>query len=66
MLSVKVFNKSELLDIELFDYDVTIIGNLDHPNILKIMEIYKDIKSFYFVCEEIQGDRVSNQISVIS
>jgi serine/threonine protein kinase len=29
--------------------------NLDHPNILKVYEVYEDDKCFYFVCEQVQG-----------
>lgn len=44
--------------------DITILRYLDHPNILKIFEFYKDDSYYYVVSEYCSGgelfDRISN------
>jgi len=31
--------------------EVNILKKLDHPNIIRLFEVYKDIKSYYLVTE---------------
>jgi calcium-dependent protein kinase len=55
--AVKVLRKKNMdaLDIKNLMNSVKMLRELDHPNILKVYEIYEDDKCFYLVCEQVQG-----------
>lgn len=42
--------------------EINILKDLDHPNILKIFEAYKDSKRFYIVTEILQGGELFDMI----
>jgi calcium-dependent protein kinase len=42
--------------------EVNILKGLDHPNILKIFEAYKDSRRFYIVTEILSGGELFDMI----
>ena len=42
--------------------EINILKGLDHPNILKIYEAYKDSKNFYIVTELLKGGELFDMI----
>jgi calcium-dependent protein kinase len=59
MRAVKIINKQKL---ELIDADLNLLSNefkilqeMDHPNIIRLYEVYEDPKYFYFVMEFLLG-----------
>lgn len=51
--AVKIISKANMAaeEEENFKYEVSILKNLDHPNILKLYEIFEDEESYYLVTE---------------
>jgi len=55
-VAVKVLNKIKLRGhFDAIDEEIAILTKLDHPNIVKYCETYKDDKFIYLVMEYIQG-----------
>jgi serine/threonine protein kinase len=42
--------------------ELTILKSLDHPNIVRLHELYRDDKYFYFVTELLQGGELFNHV----
>jgi len=38
-----------------FKHEISILKKLDHPNILKLYEVFEDDKRYYLVTEECKG-----------
>lgn len=57
--AIKIIKKSKFeeegLDLELLSNEVNILLKLDHPNIIRIYEVYDDQKYLYFVMELMDG-----------
>ncbi len=49
--AVKVIKKTKLPDAERFKTELTIMRTLDHPNIIRLLEVFEDKKYIYFVME---------------
>jgi len=49
--AVKVIKKSKLIDTEKFKLELEIMRKLDHPNVIKLYEVFEDKKYIYFVME---------------
>jgi len=47
---------------ELFKHEVTILKKLDHPNILKLYEVFEDDKRYYLVTELCKGGELFDEI----
>ena len=63
-VAIKVLNKIKLQDsLEAIEDEIDILTNLDHPNIVKYYEKYKDEESIYIVMEYISGGELFNKIS---
>lgn len=65
--AVKILNKERLGDedgymMNRFIHENEIITRLDHPNIMKIYELYEDQKRFYLVMEFCQGGDLFNEM----
>lgn len=45
--------------------EFTILSQLDHPNIIKIFEVYETIKNFYIVLENISGGTLLNKFKKV-
>lgn len=50
-------------DREKFIMEVSILARLDHPNIMKIFELYEDSHNFYVVSELIRGGELFDYIT---
>lgn len=63
--AVKVLKKKFLADkeLELIINEISIIKELDHPNILKVYEAYEDKEWLYIVTELITGGELFDEIS---
>lgn len=56
--AVKVVNKMHLTNIEdirRFFYEIEILRDLDHPNVLKVFEYFQDRDRLYIVTENVKG-----------
>jgi len=63
-VAIKVLNKKKLKDhLDAIQEEVTILGNLDHPNIVKYYETYVDEKYIYLVMEYIDGGELFGKIA---
>jgi len=49
-------------DIKLLRREIQIMKQLDHPNILKLFEVYEDDESFYLVMELVKGKELFDKI----
>jgi calcium-dependent protein kinase len=49
--AIKIIKKSKLPDQEKFKSELQIMRILDHPNIIKLFEVFEDKKYIYFVME---------------
>jgi len=49
-------------DIKLLRREVQIMKKLDHPNILKLYEVYEDDKQFFLVMELVKGKELFDKI----
>lgn len=45
-----------------FKYEISILKRLDHPNILKLYEIFEDEKRYYLVTELCKGGELFDEI----
>ena len=55
-VAIKVLNKVKLKGhLDAIEEEIAILMKLDHPNIVKYYETYKDDKFIYIVMEYIQG-----------
>lgn len=49
--AVKVIKKTKLPDPDKFKTELIIMRTLDHPNIIRLQEVFEDKKYIYFVME---------------
>jgi len=56
-------NGNSDVDREKFIAEVSILAKLDHPNIMKIFELYEDSHKFYVVSELIRGGELFDYIT---
>jgi calcium-dependent protein kinase len=58
--------KSKIQNSEKFKEEINIMSKADHPNIIKLYEIYEDNRNLYLIMEECKGgelfDRIINKI----
>lgn len=54
---VKIVRKENLdpQEVYLFEYELSILKKLRHPNIMQILEIYEDEKNYFIVSEAVVG-----------
>ena len=45
-----------------FKYEINILKQLDHPNIIKLYEIFEDDKKYYLVTELCKGGELFDEI----
>lgn len=50
-------------NLDMIDQEVSILGKLDHPNIVKYYETYVDNKYMYLVMEYIGGGELFDEIT---
>jgi len=59
--AVKIINKKKI-DEEKLRKEIQMIKHLDHPNILKIYDVFYDTENFYIVCDLYTGKELFEQI----
>lgn len=62
--AVKILEKEMMSerDIVRFEHELEIFKDLDHPNIIKILEMYEDTKRFYLIMELCTGGELYDEI----
>ena len=58
----KHLSKLVLKNLEKFEREINILINTDHPNIIKIYEIFESQRSLYLVMEECKGGEIFDRI----
>ena len=49
--AMKQVEKSKLPDVKYFETEIKILSLLDHPNIVRLFEVFEDAKNFYLIME---------------
>ena len=49
-------------EMKSFQEEINVLKKLDHPNILKLYEIYEDSKRFYLITELCKGGELFDEI----
>jgi serine/threonine protein kinase len=49
--AVKSLNKDKMQDAELMRNEIEILTSLEHPNVIKVHEVYEDSKYIHIVTE---------------
>ena len=60
--AMKQMDKGKIPDMNLFKNEINIMSILDHPNILKLYEVYEDEKFFYLIIEYCDGGELLHRI----
>jgi calcium-dependent protein kinase len=62
--AVKLIRKESMTEEEetSFKYEISILKKLDHPNILKLYEVFEDEKRYYLVTELCKGGELFDEI----
>ncbi len=63
-MAIKIIKKTTVAgeDIKLLRREITNLKTLDHPNILKLYEVYEDKDNFYLVMELVMGKELFDKI----
>ena len=62
ILSCKYLSKKNFKNIEKFEREINILIKTDHPNIIKIYELYESDSDFYLVMEKCKGGELFDRI----
>lgn len=60
--AVKSIDVTKIRDVKQFENEMAIQQSLDHPNIVKLYEVFKDAKRFYLVMELCTGGELFDRI----
>ncbi|KAI4838984.1 calcium-dependent protein kinase 3 [Plasmodium brasilianum] len=60
--AVKVVSKKKLKNIPRFRQEIDIMKNLDHPNVIKLLETFEDEEQIYLVMELCTGGELFDKI----
>ncbi|CAE7625893.1 CPK2 [Symbiodinium microadriaticum] len=60
--AIKAINRHKISDPARFQVEVDIQSSLDHPNIVKLYEVFQDAKRFYLVMEICSGGELFERI----
>lgn len=61
--AVKIIHKSKIKNYQRFINEVTALRTLDHPNIIKLYELFEDEEKLYLVQEMCRGGELFDQIA---
>ena len=63
--AVKILNKGHLSakDRNRFLYEISLLKELDHPNIVKVFEYFVDVEKIYIVMELCSGGELYEEIN---
>ena len=53
--AMKQVEKCRLPDVKYFETEIKILSLLDHPNIVRLFEVFEDEKNFYLIMELCKG-----------
>ena len=62
LYACKEIQKSKMSDLEGFKHEINILIKLDHPNIIKLYEIYETQEYFYLIMELCSGGELFDRI----
>ncbi|OXB71618.1 UNVERIFIED_CONTAM: hypothetical protein H355_011963 [Colinus virginianus] len=62
MRAVKVVYKPRIENVTRLKREILIMKRLDHPNIIKLLEVYEDLKNLYLVMELCTGGELFERI----
>lgn len=54
-MAIKAISKDKIEDKEMFTSEINILKQLDHPNIVKLYEVYESESTIYLVTELCNG-----------
>jgi len=60
--AIKTISKAQVKNIERFRQEISIMKQLDHPNIIRLHETYEDQKNIYLVLELCSGGELFDRI----
>ena len=60
--AMKQVEKSKLPDVKYFETEIKILSLLDHPNIVRLFEVFEDDKNFYLIMELCQGGNLLSRM----
>ena len=60
--AMKQVVKSKLPDIKYFETEIKILSLLDHPNIVRLFEVFEDDKNFYLIMELCHGGNLLSRM----
>ena len=58
----KHLSKLNVKDLDKFRREIEIMKKLDHPNIIKIYEVFESERSLYIIMEECKGGEIFDRI----
>jgi len=61
--AIKAMNRDQIEDTEALENELAILKSLDHPNIVKLFEIYEHNKNIYLVTEICEGGELFYHIT---
>ena len=61
--AMKQVEKSKLPDVKYFETEIKILSLLDHPNIVRLFEVFEDDKNFYLIMELCQGGNLLSRMT---
>ena len=60
--AMKQVEKSKLPDVKYFKTEIKILSLLDHPNIVRLFEVFEDDKNFYLIMELCHGGNLESRM----
>ena len=61
--AMKQVEKAKLPDIKYFETEIKILSLLDHPNIVRLFEVFEDEKNFYLIMELCTGGNILSRMT---
>jgi calcium-dependent protein kinase len=58
----KQISKSHIVDNDTFDKEIELLIKMDHPNIIKLYEVYDDKRYIYLIMEECVGGELFDRL----
>ena len=60
--ALKQVEKSKLPDVKYFETEIKLLSLLDHPNIVRLFEVFEDDKNFYLIMELCNGGNLVSRM----
>ena len=61
--AMKQVEKSKLPDVKYLETEIKLLSLLDHPNIVRLFEIFKDDKNYYLIMELCHGGNLVTRMT---